>query len=363
MYKILISREWETKTPTYSDDKESAFFTNDKAWHYEQAASCSTCDSNDMIWIPNLALMATSSLMTMASQNLTSTQKMLTSYGTLLLGAYPFIQVPVREALFESYKDPLIKLINSPLVKLLEKITGKPLFGFSVPDIQDVGFFPKYNHTADMNYTVETGNSDYKKVALIKTWADSDSLQWWSSPEANNVTGASDGSYWGGYLKKEDKLKNFQSFVCRHLEMEYSYDTTVDGISTRAYVFPEDTFNTSLQKNYGYTVVNNINKVFFPEWANTHPPNKFGNSPFPPGLIEQKCFPGRAQQLPFMATLSLPHFYGAHPEVIHTVDGLGPNKEKHSMGAFMIQPTVGSTIKANMKVQLSVAVFENKDIL
>jgi len=355
-------KEWETKNAVFSDDQETAFFENDKAWHYDPDASCDGCSPDDYVWIPNLALMATASLMHQAP-NLTATQKLLTSYGTLLLGAYPFIQVKVREAVFDSYQDPLITMINSPLVKIIQKLTGKPLFGFSVPDIQDVGFFPKYNHTADMNYTVVTGKSDYKQVGAIATWAGSSSLGWWNNDEANDVTGSSDGSYWGGYLKKEDTLKNFQSFVCRYMNMEYSYDTDTDGISTRAYVFPDDIFDTTLEKNYGYIVDNSINETFFPKWANSHRLNPFNNLPFPPGLIEQKCFPGRNQRLPFMATLSQPHFYGADPEVIQNVFGLKPSKEKHSMGTFFVQPTVGSTVKAIMRIQFSVAMFRDKDVV
>ncbi|KAE9550610.1 hypothetical protein FO519_006181 [Halicephalobus sp. NKZ332] len=355
-------RQWESKLPTYSDDKETVFFTNDKAWAFDPEASCKNCSQDDLIWIPNLSLLATSSLMAQAT-NLSNIQKNLTSIGSLLLGAYPFIQVSVKDVLFYGYKDPLISLINSPLVKIIEKLTGSPLFGFQVPNIKDIGFFPKYNHTSDVNYTVTTGKSDYKKVGLINSWGDSPSLGWWNSEAANDITGSSDGSYWGGYLKKEDSLKTFQSFVCRHLEMEYSEDTELDSISARTYVFPDDTFNTTLEKNEGYTVVNYLNKTFFPNWANNNELNAFNNLPFPPGLVEQKCFPGRKELLPFMALLSQPHFYGADPEVVQNVNGLSPRADKHKLGAFVVQPTVGSTVKANLRIQFSVAMFQDDDIM
>ena len=97
----------------------------------------------------------------------------------------------MKEALFLGYTDPLIDLINSKLVKTIENSTGQPLFGFPTPDIKALGFFPRYNNTGDENYVVNSGKSDYKKVAAIETWANSTSLGWWHSDVANDVTGAS----------------------------------------------------------------------------------------------------------------------------------------------------------------------------
>lgn len=67
---------------------------------------------------------------------------------------------------------------------------------------------------------------------------------------------------------------------------------------------------------------------------------------FPPGLVQQKCFPGRKMPLPFTALLSLPHFYSAPEQVINSVDGLHPHPEIHDMGYFAIQPTLGPTLEA-----------------
>uniref|UniRef100_A0AC34QP48 Uncharacterized protein n=1 Tax=Panagrolaimus sp. JU765 TaxID=591449 RepID=A0AC34QP48_9BILA len=343
-------KEWETKEPTYSNDEETAYFTNDKAFDYNQTLSCEICSFEDEVWMPNLALMTTATLMA-GTKNLTGTQRLLTSFGTLLLGSYPFIRVKMREALFYSYSDPLISLINSPAYKILEKLTGKPVFGFEVPQIQSIGYFPLYNHTADENYVVSTGKSDYKEVGIIKTWANSSSLGWWHSDSTNDVSGASDGTYWGGYLKKENNLKNFQSYFCRHMEMQYDGAGTVDGISTWAYKFADDTFDTSLAKNSGYAVENPLNLTFFPKYQKNQGLNNWNNSPFPPGMVEQRCFPGKSQRLPFLAMLSLPHFYGADQEVFETVGGLAPNPAKHNMGVFKIQPTVGSTVSAEFRIQ------------
>jgi hypothetical protein len=82
-------KEWEKKNIIISDDKEHISYANDKAWNYEQSSSCEICDYEDFLWQPNLSLMATASLMLQAP-NLTSTQKFLTNFGTLLLGVYPY---------------------------------------------------------------------------------------------------------------------------------------------------------------------------------------------------------------------------------------------------------------------------------
>jgi hypothetical protein len=283
----------------------------------------------------------------------------LTNFGTLLLGAYPYRQVKVKEALFLGYTDPLIDLINSELVHTIEEVTGKSLFGFATPDIKYLGFFPKYNHTGDENYVVNSGKSDYKKVAYIEKWANSSSLDWWLSSSANDVTGASDGSYWGGMLDKDKKLKNFQSFLCRHMQMEYSDDVTIDGISGYSYKFSNGVFNTSLPGNEGYEVRDPLDKIYFPKWAHSHPLNSQGHHTFPPGIIEQKCFPGQKKRLPFLAMLSLPHFYGSDSEVTNSLVGLSPQEDLHNMGEFIIQPKVGSTLKASLRLQFNVAVFSD----
>lgn len=309
--------------------------------------------------------MATANLMEtyMINNNLSSTQKTLTSLGTLLMGSYPFINVKMADALFNGYNDPLISLLNSDAFKFLTKALGKSPFGFDVPSFPNIGFFPQYNHSIDSNYTATTGKSDYNQISAIQTWGDSESLGWWSSDSANNITGTSDGSYWGGFLDKDTSLKTFQSYTCRKLELFYDYDTTIDDIPSRLYTVDDKTYDTTLLKNDGYVVENTVNKTFFENWGNNHPKNKFGNVAFPPGLIEQRCFPGRKERLPFLALLSNPHFLGAGEEVMNTVKGLRPDPEKHNAGKFHIQPTVGSTLDALMRLQFSVAMFNDPHIL
>uniref|UniRef100_A0AC34F4Q2 Uncharacterized protein n=1 Tax=Panagrolaimus sp. ES5 TaxID=591445 RepID=A0AC34F4Q2_9BILA len=265
------------------------------------------------------------------ANNLTSLQKVLTDVGTLLLGAQPYRQVKVKEALFLGYTDPLIDLINSPLVKLIEEVTGQSIFGFKTPDIQVLGFFPNYNHTGDESYVVNSGNSDYKKVAYIEEWANSTSLAWWLSDAANDITGASDGSYWGGFLEKDKKLKNFQSFLCRHMEMEYIRDEDIDGISGYLYKFTNGVFNTSVPGNEGYIIKDPLDKIYFPHWAHSHPLDSDAHHTFP----------------------------AAHPEVIDSMIGLSPSEDLHNMGEFIIQPKVGSTLKASLRMQFNVAVFND----
>lgn len=59
---------------------------------------------------------------------------------------------------------------------------------------------------------------------------------------------------------------------------------------------------------------------------------------FPPGMVQQKCFPGRNKTIPFTAILSPPHFYGAPEGVFKSMVGLNPNWEQHNTGEINIHP-------------------------
>ena len=145
--------------------------------------------------------------------------------------------------------------------------------------------------------------------------------------------------------------------------MEYDREVTLDGISGFSYKFSDGVFNTTRPENKGYEVRDPLDKVYFPKWAKSHPSNSVGGPSFPPGMIEQKCFPGLKKLLPFLALLSSPHFYGADSEIIESLTGVYPEADLHNMGNFVIQPKVGSTLQASLRMQFNVAVFKDSHFL
>uniref|UniRef100_A0A914Y5Q0 Uncharacterized protein n=1 Tax=Panagrolaimus superbus TaxID=310955 RepID=A0A914Y5Q0_9BILA len=147
------------------------------------------------------------------------------------------------------------------------------------------------------------------------------------------------------------------------MEMEYIREEEIDGISGYLYKFSNEVFNTSVSGNEGYIIKDPLNKIYFPKWAHSHPLDSDGHYTFPAGMIEQKCFPGQKKRLPFLALLSSPHFYQANPEVIDSLLGLSPSENLHNMGEFIIQPKVGSTLKASLRLQFNIAVFNDPHFL
>uniref|UniRef100_A0A7E4VJE5 Scavenger receptor class B member 1 n=1 Tax=Panagrellus redivivus TaxID=6233 RepID=A0A7E4VJE5_PANRE len=81
-----VWREWESKDTEFSADKTLVAFKNEKAWHFDEAASCASCKADDVFYQPTLSLLATANAAILAMQNMTSTQKFLIDAATLLMG-------------------------------------------------------------------------------------------------------------------------------------------------------------------------------------------------------------------------------------------------------------------------------------
>ncbi|KAH7689654.1 CBN-SCAV-4 protein, partial [Aphelenchoides avenae] len=290
----------------------------------------------------------------------------------------------MRDTLFLGYTDPLIDLLNSPMVTYLQtKVINGSLLGFPVPDIKVLGYFADYNGTNDEDYVADTGKKEPMHIGKIREWANATSLEWWGNNYTNDISGSVDGVYNGAFLEKNDPLKLFQSFICRHLRLDFDSTTTVSGISAYRYKFNKDNFNPGAGENSGYAFDNIEGIDYFGDWPKVHCPNNTQipgdcskvdcsltenacnpccKVAFPPGLVQQKCFPGRRQLLPFTAILSLPHFYSAPPMVTDSVIGIEPHPEIHDMGYFDIQPELGSTLHANFRTQLNIPVYRNPNI-
>ncbi|KAJ1371795.1 hypothetical protein KIN20_033806 [Parelaphostrongylus tenuis] len=103
----------------------------------------------------------------------------------LLLGESPLRAVTQGGVSFESYPDPLISLINSDLIKTLISISGNLTI---LPNIQEMGYFPLYNHTCHEDYVVKTGKDNTNNLALIQMWANMTHLPWWSDEYSSDIT-------------------------------------------------------------------------------------------------------------------------------------------------------------------------------
>lgn len=68
----------------------------------------------------------------------------------------------------------------------------------------------------------------------------------------SRAIGFSDGVYNGASLEKDQPLKLFQSYTCRHFRLDFNDTTSVDGISAYNYTFNKDNFNPNVGDNSGY---------------------------------------------------------------------------------------------------------------
>lgn len=130
----------------------------------------------------------------------------------------------MRDVLFEGFSDHLLNFIHSDLYKYLEKIVhdrgicfgsnnstsstqksisslpkdlsnseiclNGSLFGFPIPQIALLGYFPKYNWSNDEDYVANTGKINYKDLGKVELWANSSKLTWWADESANDLTNA-----------------------------------------------------------------------------------------------------------------------------------------------------------------------------
>jgi hypothetical protein len=88
-------------------------------------------------------LQAVVSKMENKQYNVNPASKFILQLGMLLMGEYPIRTVPVRGVLFEGYEDPLVTVLNSPLLKFLDDTFngGQSILPFPVPALRKMGYF------------------------------------------------------------------------------------------------------------------------------------------------------------------------------------------------------------------------------
>uniref|UniRef100_A0A1I7ZL78 Scavenger receptor class B member 1 n=1 Tax=Steinernema glaseri TaxID=37863 RepID=A0A1I7ZL78_9BILA len=373
---------------------QEVFYKNNKTWIYDPAASCKKCTYLDEFVLPNAVYMAVSNLEKLHQIN--EIQRLLLDASLLALGEYPYRKVSMRGVLFEAYRDPMVDLMHSDFFKkdlpeFFNKTSMDELLGFPMPNLKYPGYFPRYNMTNDETYVVKTGKDDANDLNAIVSWAGSPKLQWWGDDRANDLRGATDGSFNKPFPKKSDTYRIFRSLTCRTFDMHYEGDKTVSGVDGYVFRISADSYNTTLPHNRGYLFNNTFNKNYFPDWpcqgkpiaapsnetdcsaVQCNQPQNYctpcchgslirGNVHMPPGLVALKCFPGHNQSMVIPAAISPPHFVDSPPQVAASVLGLNPVRSKHNVGHFTLNKYTGNTIDARFRVQLSIPVYQDDDL-
>ncbi|CAJ0943529.1 unnamed protein product, partial [Mesorhabditis belari] len=382
-------KEWEFKQEvTFFDNGNMVYYKNNKSWAFQPDLSCKYCLYGDYIMMPNPAFMAVVGEMFKWNQT-SGANNFILNLATMLVGEYPLRKIPIAGILFDSYNDPLIDVINSPLYNLLLDKNGF-IFGVKIPVIPALGYFPHFNHTCDEDYVAYTGKDDVKNTGKIVRWAGNTSLNWWKGDYASSLD-CSDGSFNTPNLKKDQELKLFQSLGCRTFRFKYDKKGNVGGIPTLDYKLKTDEFDTTLEKNWGYRYENYEKKDYVPSWPcglnKPYNPNQkqcdamdctlyenwcddccngthYKDTVFmPPGIVPMRCQPGRTVEVPFAAFISPPHFLWSPDEVTKSMVGLAPDPVKHDPSLFQVHGLSGAAVKGLIRLQISIPLYQDKALL
>ncbi|CAA91027.2 SCAVenger receptor (CD36 family) related [Caenorhabditis elegans] len=363
----------------FRDNDNEIFYVNNKTWVYDPTRSCEDCKLSDSVQFANTAYMST------VFMQIYQPAGPIVGFGldvlTILLGEQPLRTVTAGGTLFDGYNDPLITLINSPLVKVLLSVLGNPV---QLPQVPAAGFFPHYSHTCDGNYTIRTGKDNTDYVGQIKTWNGLTHLPWWKTEDTSDLRGTCDGTIQKPGIQKTDTVVQFQSFLCRKYNLHYHESKTVNSIPTYGFKVEDDSYDAIKNPGYRYENFEKVN--YFPNWpcGLNHTKQNNGNCALvdcnqydnfcnaccdgshvngtyvmPPGMVPQRCLPGQMVPTPFGAILSAPHFYGAPKVVTESMVGIHPDPELHRPGTFYINPATGSTIGGEFRMMLSIPVFQS----
>uniref|UniRef100_A0A1I7ZBB1 Scavenger receptor class B member 1 n=1 Tax=Steinernema glaseri TaxID=37863 RepID=A0A1I7ZBB1_9BILA len=342
----------------WQKDNTQVYFKNEKRYVWDPQRSCKRCSYYDEFVLPNSVYMAVSQKG--KQYQMGPLKSLMLDLSLLMMGEYPYKKVTMRGALFEGYYDPMVAMMHSKFFQIdipeFFNMTLEELMGFPMPDIKKAGYFP--------------------------------GLHWWGDDYANQIVGLTDGSFNKPFTKKTDTIRIFRSFSCRTFPLHFERETTVHGIDGYVFKISDDAYNTQLPINKGLVFDNKFNKNYFPEWPchgkiaarpkntsrclhiNCREPKNYcdgcckgslidGRVILPPGLVELKCFPGKNERMPIPAMISPPHFVDSPPEVAHAINGLHPDRAKHSSGAFTLQPLTGNAIAVKFRLQVSIPVYQD----
>ncbi|RNA35694.1 scavenger receptor class B member 1 isoform X1 [Brachionus plicatilis] len=229
-----------------------------------------------------------------------------------------FVTRSIRD-IVSGYYDPLMHLAKETLP---HKFTDDKF-----------GLLLNKNATERPFLLVETGANNTNNIAKVVSWNGKKKLDYWNSERANSIQGT-DGSFNPPFLKRTEKIYTFNYELCRSYSMTYLRDNVIDGIPTYDFHLPSDIFSCS-----------NMKKEDF---------------------IDEKCLGNGVYNLSkcqdgVSSFISQPHFLNADEKFVNSVIGLKPDKDKHD---FIIhyEPISGTPIEGNVRLQISVFLFRNKNI-
>lgn len=185
--------------------------------------------------------------------------------------------------------------------------------------------FGSKNATPSAKLTVLRGGKDARDIGKVLLYNDEAELDTWDSDECNVIKGT-DSTIFPPFLKREDGIWGFVPDLCRSIGSVYERKSTYQGIPTLRYMLKFGDMKSN-EKLHCYC---------------RNPPH---GCP-PSGTIDLMPCSGA----PMIA--SQPHFYDSDPSLVYSVNGLSPDKEKHSV-QIDFEILTGSPVSARNRLMFS----------
>jgi len=234
-----------------------------------------------------------------------------------------FITKPVREILFEGYKDPLLDEVEQ-----LEKFM--PFIKNLIPPgsmTDKFAFFYNRNTTDDADgvFNVYTGQGDVTKMGRVATWNYANHMYF---PDTCGDVNGSAGEFYTPGIKR-DHIEMYSNDLCRSIRLNYDKEVKVEGIHSYEFVADHSFFANGTE--------NPANACFQPE-----------SVPLMSGVYNVSLCRFGAPVF-----VSQPHFYQADPYYRSLVEGMDPEEKLHST-YFRIEPRSGIPTDVNVRFQINV---------
>uniref|UniRef100_A0A8C5BP18 Platelet glycoprotein 4 n=1 Tax=Gadus morhua TaxID=8049 RepID=A0A8C5BP18_GADMO len=215
------------------------------------------------------------------------------------------------------------------------------LWGYQDPILKDIlGVFYPYNGTFDGYYTVNTGQDDISRVAMIERWQGESKLSFWNDTYCDTLNGT-DASSFPPFVDKNKPIYFFSSDICRSVSSTFRETQDLWGIEVYRYVLPPSTFASPS--------INPDNKCFCTE-------KLVSRNCSMAGVLDVGPCRGGAP-----VYISLPHFLHGSDYLRQDVLGLNPSEENH-FTYLDIEPITGFTLSFAKRLQVNMMYGPSKVI-
>lgn len=278
-------------------------------------------DRNSRVIVPNIPLLT----LTTQSNSLPRLVQMTLSIMLRAMGLRPFVNVTAEELIF-GYDDTLISLAHKFFPK-----HRRPM--------SQMGILLGRNGTLKDLTTIYTGHTTMEEFGYMDKLNGLDHFPYWPDSPCNNIR-ASEGSFFPPRKYTHSDIVNiYDKDICRIIPLQFRGMTSKNGIEAGIYTPPDNVF----------------------ELPEKQPDNKCFCGP------ENETCPAKGLQniapcqYGIPAYLSFPHFYQADPALLDAVEGLKPDEGKHGT-FFLIQPNLGVTVEAQVRVQFNLKVEHSPNV-